>query len=422
LGNKGFEDWMKGSLDQLGEDRWRLRVYAGRNAAGKVRQVSRNFAGTKRKAQSALAKLVTEVESGKVAKSHQGSVGDLLDAWVADIEPTRSAFTMREHRRSIEKDIKPEIGNVRLDRLTGKDLDRLYASWLARGLSPGSVRRHHSIISAALGRAVKWGLIPVSPANKATPPGLTRSTVMAPAADLVQHLIAEAEKTDPVLAAAIAIGAVTGARRGELCALRWSDMDWTRRTLTIARSLTVIDRVATEGPTKTHQRRDIAVDDALGAFLIQRRANQERYGEKVDVALVAYPYVLSRSADGGLPCLPDGLTGGYRRLAQKFGAKGHFHELRYFAATTASSSGFDVGTVAGHLGHGDGSVTLHVYTHVLEARDKELAALLGSTVLGPVNGCFESDQAHYPAARQLESAGQFVTPGKVVCKVIRNSQ
>ncbi len=56
-----------------------------------------------------------------------------------------------------------------------------------------------------------------------------------------------------MLAAAIVLAAVTGARRGELCALRWSDIDWNRRTLTIARSLTVVHQQATEGPTKTHQ-------------------------------------------------------------------------------------------------------------------------------------------------------------------------
>jgi len=373
---------MKGTLDELGEDHWRLRVYAGRDASGKIRQVSRNFTGSKRKAESALAKLVTEVGAGQIAKSHQGIVGDLLDAWLDDIEPTRSAFTMREHRRSVDKDIRPEIGNVRLDRLTGRDLDRLYASWLARGLSPASVRRHHSILSAALKRAVRWDMIPANPADRATPPGLTRSTVKAPAVAGVQQLIAEAEKRDPVLAAAIALGAVTGARRGELAALRWSDVDRERRTLTIARSLTVIHREVTEGSTKTHARRDLSVDDALAAFLTKRRADQERYADEVGVALVPDPYILSRAADGSTPCLPDGITGGYKRVAERLGISSHFHELRHFAATTAIAGGADIRTVAGRLGHAQASTTLNTYAHVLEQRDRELADKLGAAVLG----------------------------------------
>ncbi len=136
--------------------------------------------GTKRQAQVALAKLVTEVETGQVAKSHAGSVADLLDRWLDDITPTRTAYTTREHRRSVERGIKPVIGAVHLDRLSARDLDQLYRDLFERGLSPASVRRHHSILHAALDRAVKWGLVASNPADRATPPGTSRSTVTAP--------------------------------------------------------------------------------------------------------------------------------------------------------------------------------------------------------------------------------------------------
>jgi integrase len=221
----------------------------------------------------------------------------------------------------------------------------------------------------------------------------------------VQELIAEAEKTDTVLAVAIALAAITGARRGELCALRWGDVDWSRRTLAIARSLTVVNRQVSEGPTKTHQRRDIAIDDALGAFLARRRGEQERFSGRVGVELVNDPFVLSRSADGSEPCLPDGLSHQYQRLADRIGLPTHFHELRHFAATTAIAGGADVRTVAGRLGHADPSVTLRVYAHALEARDRELAGFLGSVVLGPVDGSPELHEADPPAPPELESAG-----------------
>jgi integrase len=191
-----------------------------------------------------------------------------------------------------------------------------------------------------------------------------------------------AEEADPVLAAAIALGAVTGARRGELCALRWSDVDWERRRVRIEQSLTVVQRSWRLGPTKTHQRRDIAIDEAAEAFLSQRRQHQEDYAKEVGVPLVADPFVLSRSADGSTPCLPDGITGGYSRVANRLGIKSHFHELRHFAATAAIAGGMDVRTVAGRLGHADPSVTLRVYAHAMEQRDRELAGLLGSAVFG----------------------------------------
>ncbi len=395
---------MKGSLQELGEGHWRLRVFAGRED-GKLRQVSHNFKGTKRQAQSALAKLVVDVERQQVATGPVGTLGELVDRWLDDIAPHRSAYTVREYRRIVTKTIKPAIGGLRIDKITGQHLDAFYGSLHRKGLASSTVHQHHSVIHASLGRAVKWGLLPSNPADRATPPRPACSTASAPAVADVQELIAEAEKTDTVLAMAIALAAITGARRGELCALRWSDVDWSRRTLSIARSLTVVNRQVSEGPTKTHQRRDIAIDDALGAFLARRRGKQERFSGRVGVELVNDPFVLSRSADGSEPCLPDGLSHEYQRLADRIGLSTHFHELRHFAATTAIAGGADVRTVAGRLGHADPSVTLRVYAHALEARDRELAGFLGTVVLGAVDGGPELHEADPPAPPQLESTG-----------------
>jgi hypothetical protein len=81
------------------------------------------------------------------------------------------------------------------------------------------------------------------------------------------------------------------------------------------------------------------------------------------------------------------------------------HGLRHFSATTAIAGGADVRTVAGRLGHADASVTLRVYAHALEARDRELATMLGTVVLGPVNGGAQLYKADPPAPTELESAG-----------------
>jgi len=197
---------MRGVVGPRGENRWRVLVFAGREK-GKVRWVSRTVTGTKRQAQVALAKLVTEVEAGQATRSHPTSVAEQLDRWLADIEPTRSAYTVKEHRRCIEHDIKPALGSVRLDKLSPRQLDAFYGDLLARGLSPSSVRRFHSVLHAALDRAVKWGMIPNNPADRATPPGLARTSVSAPDVADVQRLIAAAEEPSPILALAIVLAA-----------------------------------------------------------------------------------------------------------------------------------------------------------------------------------------------------------------------
>jgi hypothetical protein len=116
--------------------------------------------------------------------------------------------------------------------------------------------------------------------------------------------------------------------------------------------------------------------------------------------------VLSPSGDGSSPYIPDTLTDYYKRAAKKLGVATHFHELRHFSATTAIAGGADVRTVAGRLGHADPSVTLKVYAHVLEARDRDLAGYLGSTVLGTL--------AAGPGAATGARTGKPNTSGPVV--------
>jgi integrase len=100
--------------------------------------------------------------------------------------------------------------------------------------------------------------------------------------------------------------------------------------------------------------------------------------------------------------LPDGLTGGYRRLANRFGTGGHFHELRHWCATAGIASGADVRTVSGRLGRADPSITLKVYNHALEARDRELAGLLGHAVLGPLDCTIEPNETDPPAPAKVK--------------------
>ena len=304
----------KRGVGRDGIDCWRVRVFAGREN-GKVRWVSRTVHGTKRAAQKELAKLVTEVEHGHVATGHPISLGELVERWLAEIGPHRSAYTLKEYRRIFQANIRPALGSVKLDQLIKEPdrLDAFYRDLTRRGLAAASVRRHHALLHASLGRAVKWGLIPSNPADRATPPALGRHIVNAPTVADVQQLINAAElQGDSVLLTAIVLAAVTGCRRGELCALRWSDVDWQRRALRVSRSLTVIKTAVTEAPTKTQAHRYVAVDEALGALLAKRRDTQEQYADDVGTALATDPYILSRSADGSSPCKPDGLTQAYR--------------------------------------------------------------------------------------------------------------
>jgi integrase len=282
----------------------------------------------------------------------------------------------------INRNIKPDLGEIKLDRLTAQHIDAFYGKLRGRGLSAGSVRRHHALLHAALEQAVRWELLSKNPSDRATQPRAISCAISTPTDEQVLSLIAEAERNDHALAAAIVLASITGARRGELAALRWSDIDLSGRSLQIRRSLTAIRREWSDGSTKTRQTRKLSLDDSLAAYLAKRHAEQEAYAQLVGTRLVKDAFILSPVADGSAPYMPDRLTDNFRNLAKRAGLRTHLHQLRHYSASVAIASGSDVRTVAGRLGHAQASTTLNIYAHVIEARDQQLASLLGRTVLG----------------------------------------
>lgn len=131
----------------------------------------------------------------------------------------------------------PELGSIPLWKLTARDCDRLYHRMAAAGLGPSRVRCAHVVLHRAVAQAVRWGWLPRNPVSDATRPEVPRATVVPPDVDQVRVLLAAAREHDPMLACWLDVAAATGARRGEVCGLRWCDVDLDARTVRIERSV-----------------------------------------------------------------------------------------------------------------------------------------------------------------------------------------
>jgi integrase len=357
---------------------WRLRVYVGDDPlTGNPRQVHRTFRGTEKEAAKALAALVTESQVDKVDRT-KATVGQLFDRWLQHLERIgRRPTTIRVARYKIDKRIRPALGDVPLSKLTGDTLDRCYDAWERQGLAPATVRSYHALLSSALHQAVKWHWIAKSPADDATPSSPDGNALEPPTPEDVNRLVAAAEASDPVLAVAIALAALTGARRGELVALRWSDIDPAMGHLTISRSISVVDGATYEGPTKSHQVRRLALDDLCVAVLQQRRNYQEKLSDDAASPLTKDPFVLSYQAHAGTPVSGDTISHRFAALAASLGVRCRFHDLRHFSVTTLIAAGVDVRTVSTRHGHATATMTLNRYAHALPASDREAASVLG---------------------------------------------
>jgi integrase len=371
---------MRGTKDERSPGVWRLRVFIGRDpVTGNPRQVTRTFRGTKKQADTALAQFVTGVTNGSVPLTGSATLADFLDQWLDHIRPYRSPTTIKGYRHKIER-IDERLGSVRLDKLTAQHLDRAYRAWLDEGLHPSSVHHLHRVLSAALRQAVKWGLLASAPTARASPPPRRHTPAEIPSPDVVQRLISAAEERgQPVLAAIIAVAATTGLRRGELAALRWTDIDLDAGRLHVRQSLkNDIDGGWVVGPTKTHQIRRIALDQFTLSVLGTHWSRVEQWASHagVDVADDGYAFTLDPS--GREPSKPDSLSHSFAALCRAAGVRGvSLHTLRHFSASMLIASGRDVRTIAGRLGHSDATTTLRVYAHMVEGRDQDAADYLG---------------------------------------------
>ncbi len=293
---------------------------------------------------------------------------------------------MRGYRDKVNR-WKRAVGAVPVAKLTARDLDAVYAGWLAEGLSPTTVRHCcHRVLAVALKQAQRRGQVQRCATDLATPPAAVVREVddLDPVA--WQAVILDLREREPVTAMAVLLAGVTGARRGELCGLRWSDIDGDRRMLVIARSIRhdVDKRQLVVSPTKTGRVRRLSLDDHTLELLAGYRNQAEGWAADADAGTVLADdgYVLSLDPSGASPLEPDTITAGFTRSTRRVGAKLRFHDLRHMSASLLIAGGTDVRTVANRLGHADASTTLRIYAHAFEAQDRRAAELMGELLPG----------------------------------------
>ena len=376
---------MRGTKRKRREGVWELRVYVGKDPeTGNPRQISRRFHGGSRAADDALRDLVEKYNEGS-PDGFGNTFSQLLDRWLKESERMDlSPTTMRTYRAQIEKTIRPALGKVELSRITAKQLDDLYGAMKERGLSAKTIRNHHAIISSALHQAVRWGWLRENVAERAKPPRIPQNRVKAPSVEVVRSIIEAAELRDPRLAPLLMLGALTGLRRGELCALRWTDVHLDVGELDVARAVVVVPGGLAEKSTKTGRERRLALDPVAVALLEQHRHQVEGWAREAEATLADDAFVFSPFVDASTPFRPDNVTGFFIRVRDSLGLEGvRLHDLRHFTATQLIGANVDIRTVAGRLGHSDASLTLRVYSHVIEERDRAAADIMGRVLSAP---------------------------------------
>ena len=200
---------------------------------------------------------------------------------------------MRQTRSIIDCHLVPHLGHLPVAKLTTADIDDVYGYLLRSGgrdgrpLRPGTVHRIHVVLHRALAQAVRWEWVWLNPAGTANPPRVPPAEVRPPSPKQVATLLDTVRTRNPRLYAYLCLAVSTGARRSQLLALRWADIDEDHGAVAFTRALV-------EGPngpvlraTKTHRTYGVELDNATFDLLIAHRSNAETDASVAGVAFVA---------------------------------------------------------------------------------------------------------------------------------------
>jgi integrase len=169
-------------------------------------------------------------------------LADLLDHWLEAASPGWSASIVSHTRSIVECHLKPHLGHLDLAKLTTADIDDFYAHLLRAApgrptLAPGTVARVHGVLHRALAQALRWDWIWLNPASNTSPPRMAPAEIRPPTAEQVSVLLEWARRQDPPLLCYLRLAVSTGARRSQLLALRWGDIDVERAAIAFTRAL-----------------------------------------------------------------------------------------------------------------------------------------------------------------------------------------
>jgi integrase len=392
---------MRGTIKKRYAGSWSLIFdlgYQVDSTTGKAMRKQKwiTFRGTRKQAEAALTEHVRAANRGEFVEPSKATLGEWLTEWLkkAITPPLKAQGTFDSYKRIIEKSIVPKLGGTRLQVLKPIDIEAYYADLST--LSASTVQIHHAILHSALKAAVRNGLVTRNVASL-----VSNKPRKGSGQDVLDHVwsageaaafLKTATAAGPQPAAFYTLALDSGARRGELAAMQWSDVDLQAGRLTIRRTLLKGGRTPVFGETKTKTTRTID----LATETVERLKAQKRQQAEIklrnrrhyhDLGLVfakEWGDLHNRADSLGLPLQVN--TIGDREFARLIKAAGvrriKFHGLRHTVATLMLSAGIPAHVVQRRLGHSKIEMTLGIYAHVLPSMQQDAAAKLAALLHG----------------------------------------
>ena len=368
-----------GQIIERGKNKYLVKVFLGKDGNGKRKYHNKTITGSKRDAQAYLNQKLHEKNQGMLINAGKYTVSEYMDKWLSSaVKGSVREKTYLDYKDRIRLYVTPAIGQVKLKDLKPEQIQTLYNDMQDRGLSARSVRYVHSILKSALAQAVAWNYISINPLGERKNVKLPKQVKkeMKYLSPEQAKIFMEATKFS-AHKALFSLLLVSGIRPGEALGLKWQDIDFDTKTVTIKRVLSrvngkelqLIEDTKTAKSKRTIPVTKDVIEDLKEIKQEQDKASAERKAaekwglpvkEYNDQGLVFANEVGNPIDEGNI------LKRHFKPLLREAGLPDmRLYDLRHTCATLLLAAGENPKIVSERLGHSTISLTLDTYTHVL---------------------------------------------------------
>jgi integrase len=343
------------------DGRWQTFVELGKDSSGKRNRLP-IYGKSSGEAKAKKAEMQAEIAKGNFSMPSGLTVSGYIDKWM-DIHKANVEQTTAESYKYNISHIKKHLGDKRVQELKPIDIQRFYSDMLVDH-SPNTIKKIHVLLNKALDMALKSNIINHNPASAVDVPKKVRFNSKIVKQDKFNSLMQTISGT--VMGMSVILAGLLGLRKGEVLALKWSDIDG--NVLTVQRSLArVPGKVIVKEPKNDSSKRKILIQQSVLPLLEKHKKwqFQNRSKDWTDNGLVV-------CQSNGKWIRPDNFSARFKKLFAK-GEEIRFHDLRHYNATMMLKLGISDKMAAARLGHKQVATLNEIYQHVLEDMEKDAA-------------------------------------------------
>lgn len=363
---------------KLSTNKYKITTELGYDIFGKRIRKTEIFYGTGKEAKIRDAELTKKYYK----KSNNANIKDMNFEQYSQVflkrycEENVSPITTKGYKTMLKK-VNSLIGKYKLDKITTYTLDCMYqkirTSNPNKTLSAESMLHYKRLINVMFVQAVKWKLLNENPNENTKKIKKEKSNNNFYDYEQVKYLLQCIENEDIKTKTLITLAIDSGARRSEICALIWDDINFDTNEITIDNSLKVIEGKVDELGAKTsYSIRKIYVSDKTMDLLRQYRDWQDNFIEEVGDKWHDENRVFT--AKNGKHIHPDTCSKMFNKIVKKYNLpQNTFHGLRHTSASLLLAEGINIKAVSQRLGHSSPNITMEVYSHAFDTTKKESA-------------------------------------------------